>query len=163
MLLDQMTPEAYEALHAIWDDAAERLPDEMRDPDLLDFWLFKDQGATKIYVVDETATVVVAGDLRPGLSATVMILNPEVADPGAIRRELWEVMGEFELNRLTANVPGPVKDVQRILKTVGFRREGHLRRATFWNGRLCGVDIYGMYRDRRRDPAKEEEVMESVA
>lgn len=147
MQIPEMTEELYSALHDIWDSNAMRLPDEMRDPDLLDYFLFQDAGATKLYLVEPSPTLIMVGDIKEGLSATVILLNHEHAEVGQILREMRGIIDEFRLKRLTAQVPGPVKDVQKTLERVGFRREGHMRRSTVWNSRLVGIDIWGMYKD----------------
>lgn len=147
MEIPEITEDVYSALHDIWDRTADKRPDGMRSPDILDYFLFQDGGATRLFVVGGTPAIVIFGDIEEGLSARVVIVNPHEAEPSQILRELRDVMLEWDLKRLTAEVPGPVKDVQQTLKAVGFRREGHLRRATFWNGRLCGIDVYGIYKD----------------
>lgn len=140
--------EIYSPLHDIFEQAMGRMPDLMRNHDLLDQWLFHDGGATRLFLVEDTPSVLVLSNILEGLSADVMLLNPDEAEAMQIYRELLTVMEAWQLKRLTSQVPGPVKDVQRVLKEVGFRREGHLRRATYWNGRLCGIDVYGLYKDR---------------
>lgn len=158
--------EVYEALHGIWDQGAEFRSDSLRDPDILDYFLFQDGGATRFFLIGNTPSVALFSNIEEGLNALVTLLNPEEADAGQILSELTEVMGIWSLKRLTAHVPGPVKKVQSTLKEVGFRREGHLRRATYWNGRLCGIDIYGLYKDapRRKQSRKEESAkLETVA
>lgn len=150
-MLLQNAGDVYDELHEIWAKNAERLPDEMREPAILDYFLFDDGGATRFYVVDGQAALVMVGDIKEGLSATVMPLNHDYADVGSMLHELREIIDEFSLRRLTAQVPAPVKDLKKALEQIGFRREGHLRRSTFWNGRLVGMDIYGLYRDPPRD------------
>ena len=147
MQITNMTEEIYSALHELWEKNAARLPDELRDPDLLDYFLFQDGGSTRLYTVGHKPAVVIVGEIKEGLSATVLLLNHEFAEVGEILHELRQIIDELALKRLTAQVPGPVKDVQRQLEKVGFRREGHLRRSTIWNGRLCGTDVYGFYKD----------------
>ena len=147
MQITNMTEEIYSALHELWEKNAARLPDELRDPDLLDYFLFQDGGSTRLYTVGQKPAVVIVGEIKEGLSATVLLLNHEFAEVGEILHELRQIIDELSLKRLTAQVPGPVKDVQRILEKIGFRREGHLRRSTIWNGRLCGTDVWGFYRD----------------
>lgn len=160
MHIEELSDATYEALHEVWDKNGPRMEDNLRDPNTLDYLLFQDGGATQFHVVDGTPAVVVFGSIKEGLSATVMILNHQLAEVGQILSELKGRMEEWNLKRLTANVPGPVKDVQKALKELGFRREGHLRRATFHNGRLCGVDVYGMYRDQPRKRPQRVEVRE---
>ncbi len=151
MLIDEMTQELWSGLQAVWSANAERLPDHLRDPSWVDLLLFNDGGETQFRVVDGTSAVVIVSDVTPGLSATVMVLNHDQAEVGDLVRELRSVIEENDLRRLTAQVPAPVKDLQQALRAVGFRREGHMRRATRWSGRLVGLDLYGLYRDPPRE------------
>lgn len=168
MLIQDMTVDLTEALLAMWEENASRLPDALRPPAVMESFLFEDGGLTQLHIVDDSPTVVVVGDIQPGLNASVLLLGHENSDIGSLLREMRNIIDELELKRLTANVPAPVKDVQRTLVNVGFRKEGHLRRSIYYDGRLVGQDIYGMYRDppreaRRPKDVKHEEKQEAVS
>ena len=164
MQLAEMNDGIYDALIDLWDQEYYRLPDVMRDPDVMHNFIWG--GAeTKLYLVGEKPAVVVIGSIEPGLSASVMLVNFEAAEVGELLRELRLIIEEFDLKRLTATVPGPAKEIHRILEKIGFRREGHLRRSTFFNGRLCGTDIFGLYREpayESRRPNAKTRVSEST-
>ena len=151
MQIPEITPEVMYALFEMWAANGPRMPDAMRPPEVLEDFLVNDGGATRFYQVEDQPSVVMVGSIQPGLNAQVMLLNHEFAELGALMRELRGIIDEFELRRLTAQVPGPVKDVQRQLEAIGFRKEGHLRRSTLWNDRLVGMDLWGLYRDPARD------------
>lgn len=155
MLIDDMSLELFGAIQDIWQENEQRLPDNMRDPQIVESLLLKDNKATQWYMIADTAALLVVGDINPELNASVLLLNHEFAEIGEILHEMREVITALDLKRLTASVPGPVKDVQRALEQVGFRREGHLRRSMVWNGRLVGTDIYGLYRDPARESRRE--------
>ena len=146
MQLAEMNDEIYSALIDLWDREFSRLPDVMRDPSVMHNFIWGGD-ATKIYLVGEKPAVVVVGSVEPGLAATVLLVNFEAAEVGELLRELRQIIDEFDLKRLTATVPGPAKEIHRILERIGFRREGHLRRSVYFNGRLCGTDVFGFYKD----------------
>lgn len=146
MQLAEMNDGIYSALIDLWDQEYPRLPDVMRSPEVMHNFIWGGE-ATKLYLVGEKPALVVIGSVEVGLSASVLLVNFEAAEVGELLKELRQIINEFDLKRLTATVPGPAKEVHRVLERIGFRREGHLRRSTFFNGRLCGTDVFGLYRD----------------
>jgi len=116
MLIEDMTPDLHKAICEIWQENSSRLADEMRDLEVVDNLLFADGGATQWHVILDRPTLMVVGEIKPGLSASILLLNHQFAEIGEIFHELREVIDTLELKRLTASVPGPVKDVQRALE-----------------------------------------------
>lgn len=152
-------------IQSIWKANAKLMPDDMRGEEVPYALLFEDAGATRWYAVLEGECVLVVGDLRPDLSASMLMLNHELSPPRAIFDEVRDVIDEFGLHRIQANVPSPAKSLKASLREIGFRQEGHLRRATYYDGRLTGIDIFAMYRDpsKKRDYVKVKEETYAVA
>src|SRR5574342_1164418 len=89
--------EIYSALHSIWEQNTGRMPDELRDPDILDWMIFSDEGRTRLYLVDDDPTLILVGDIKPELSATVVLLNHEHTEVGAVLHEMRSIIDELAL------------------------------------------------------------------
>lgn len=173
-IVEEVGVREWQMIRAIWEANNAYLPDEMRGDEIPYALLFGDDGLTKWYAVPEGEAVLVVGDLRPELSASMLVLNHTTSAPWAIHKEVLNIINEFALQRIQSNVTAPqrrdvpdapTKGLKDMLKYIGFRQEGHLRRAARYNGFIANVDILALYREpsMKRDYVKAKEEIYATA
>ena len=153
MKIQELSLELYGQIKSAWAANSERMQDADRDGAVLDYLLFQDGGDSQWYQVEGHRTWLFLRNVVPGLSASLWALNMD--GPAALpstKATLGEIMSEFQLQRLTVSIPSPLVRVAHAAQQLGFRHEGRLRSAMFYNGRVVDADIFGLISEDPQTP-----------
>lgn len=146
-----------------WIETGNHRIDEMKDPEVMWSLMFEDPSKPPFYSVSNVLFIVT--NIVPGRSAVLYelgILDGDY-DPKEVKRELINIVKEYELKRLTFASSSCVTGFAPKLKELGFKYEGRMKFAAYYNGKISDIDLYGFYsikpakrrRRGRRDGRKE--------
>lgn len=145
MKLTELNQEMYEELKQLWTNTDPERPDMERGKELLDHMLFDDGGASIWYIVPPSGVFIIT-NINPGFGANITPVALYAVDAETAKAELRSVMREYDLRRITANVPAPIHAVLRNLKQIGFAEEGILRDGTVYDSVFTNAVILGLHR-----------------
>ena len=145
MKLTEMNLELAQNLMNWWIETGDSRIDEFKNPDLLYSLMFQDGGKSQFYAIPELLLIV--NSIVAGKNAVIYEIGilGDGYDTREAKRELIEIVKEYNLKRLTFICPSPVTLFSTKLKDLGFKYEGRMRHAAIYNGKLCDVDIFGFY------------------
>ena len=136
--------ELAENLMSWWIEDGDSKSDNLKNPDFLYNLMFQDNGRSQFYLIEGLLFIV--SNIAGG-SAIVLELGLAEGkyDPKAAKNELINIVREHELHRLSFGCPSAVTAFYPKLKELGFKREGRLKYACNYNGKLADVDLFGFY------------------
>lgn len=144
MKIQEMNLELAQGLMNTWIETGDCRSDEMKDPDMLYNMLFNDGGKSQFYMIP--GVVFILSHIIPGSSGVLFEMGMQgIFDQKEAKKQLIEMVREYELKRLTFLTPSPITALSPVLKSIGFKYEGRMRHACMYNGKLSDVDIFGFY------------------
>lgn len=146
MKIENMSMDLFRQLWDWW--SAEALSDEMKGQDPFKYMLCETDDIPW-YLVDSTVFVVYK--LRPGWDAEMLTLNLDKVNRDRGVEEINNIFLEHELQRITLPVPHPVRKTARAAHRLGFKMEGRLHNATFYEGIFQDLDLFGAHREAFAD------------
>ena len=147
MRLTEATEETLEKLARAWQRAAKRMADEDRPLGVLAHVI--NQSDSTWYQLAGYDAWMYIRDIKQGHMASLHALNLDgqrALDRDLIRREMLQMMRDFDLRRLNVLVPAPVVDVKAILYWLGFEAEGRIRDACIFDREFADSEIFGILR-----------------
>lgn len=132
-----------------WIENARNMADGDRPIEVFEHIVFDDPNVVWFAVPKHRAWIYFR-NIIPGLSADFHVLNRDGrkaldAIPW-VRNQISHVMRELQLLRVNCILPAPVKKVIQATESLGFKFEGKMRRALYFDGRPVDALIYGMTR-----------------
>jgi hypothetical protein len=128
-----------------WLESLPRQPDHQRTLESFESMLFREDAAW--YEGPTSSSFIFITDINQD-SAAFHALNADgkraLADIGAVRQLVKEIMSEHTLRRLVSFVPSPLNAVKRAARDIGFQHVGTLRQASMFNGKPVGLDIFDL-------------------
>lgn len=165
MKIQEMNLELANQLMSWWIETGDCRSDEMKDPDFLYNLLFNDGGKSQFYAIP--GVLFILSHIVPGSSGVVFEMGLQsIFDAKEAKKQLIEMVREYDLKRLTFLTPSPITALSPTLKTIGFKYEGRMRHACMYNGKLADVDIFGFYSvkpNKRRRRGRRDKVQDKAS
>ena len=143
MKIESMTPELQGKLWDLWQQEQPNMTPELQKPDAF-LYLLSQTDDSDWWIVDNT--VLIFDKIVEGWQAELIPLGLDRVNRKRGVEELQTAMEEYDLQRLTFFMPRPVRKLNRAAHRLGFRTEGVMKNATFFEGTFADLSIYGLYR-----------------